>query len=316
MASSSSTSSKSPRGVRFAADKDITLDDIAQAAGTLPATTTTTTSTAPAPITAATFAGAAPPHPRETMLPPDLAVQATERAGLKVDAQTVRNCAAINNAAGVVLPRGGPTIPAPILKTAPAPSAGPAPPSAKDPKLSPNEDPKKRSICIRRLERYVAEYPHLRSVVPQDFAKLPLVRLEELCDVCDEMLGYGYEKDAMVAAATTSLSIYEQFIMPRMKAPFCYAHGVSAVAEAQVHDRDTPLGAAVNRLSIKFLGRMSPGPWGQFATALAGLVYTVSRENLSNPNYVQAMQAMQAAQKSAAQEVDLEAEEAALAGVL
>lgn len=145
------------------------------------------------------------------------------------------------------------------------------------------DDPKARAICIRQLQRYAEDYPReMKGAFPANYEMLSLDRLTDLVAACEARLEEGNEYLLLSAAIQGGLTMYESAIMPFVpeQLPHAHAYGVTQYALASLQDKRTPLADAVNRLSIKYMGLVSVGPWGALLCAMQGLVLEVGKMNL------------------------------------
>lgn len=231
----------------------------------------------------------------ETLLPPELAVAATKAAGVPVDEETVRAASHVNHAAGTTLlgsigrtfgfssaPKEEPAAPSAIATT---PRTARRLATANDPKLgSPsNEDPVRRSICIRRIKGY-SKVKRLadavKEFVPSNYSALPLVRLEELCSILDREMGYNHEYETLKKTFILGIATYEQQVMQYAPAPYNMAWGVSAVASAAANDEESELHNAIERMSLLHMGTLEMNAYAQLAFAAFSLVSEVAEHNV------------------------------------
>ena len=162
--------------------------------------------------------------------------------------------------------------------------------------VSADEDAEARALAIRQLQQYLKVFgDQVRSMIPNNYAVLPLQRLQELVTSVDNALGQGCEYAVISSIVGTVATVYETTVMPFVppSQPLAHAYELGAISQRALVYTDgpptNPLQAACWRVAIRHTGLFDHGPYAALFGAMYSLATAVGEENLrkgitSNPS--------------------------------
>ena len=184
-----------------------------------------------------------------------------------------------------ILKKPEPEKPTPATPTPGAKSPGPTTPA---PALlkPPNEDiARQRSICIRKIKKYGEVFKkETAELIPLgDLRNHTNDQLEAICMACDSVLGDSFGRETICTAVLAILTPLDRYLLPRVQAGRVY-QGVSHVAEQMILDKETstPLSRAVDRLAIKYTGRIETNAEVGLLLSMWSVFQETAKINLQN----------------------------------
>lgn len=127
-----------------------------------------------------------------------------------------------------------------------------------------------RYVLESKIEMYMQYFgDELQTTIGVNWSNKSTDQLRKICDDCERRLSIGGERE-LVAHATTGLAYGMEMMAPVLPAPLTYAVGFHELVKTQVDDPKSPIGRAVTRLGIRYLGRLPANhPFMALAGALA-----------------------------------------------
>lgn len=132
-----------------------------------------------------------------------------------------------------------------------------------------------RSILIRRIRKYEEHFKaETKDIIPSNINGLNNDQLAAICAACDSSLGDCFDRDAIAAMVFAILQGFESYGIPFIPGGEQFM-GVSSVAEQMLAQEKSPLGRAMDRLAIKYIGTFeTSAEFGLLISLFAAFRYT------------------------------------------